>query len=162
MEYREVEGYKVSKCGVILGRRGKPLTPTDNGKGYLIVKCFIGGKWTSKAVHRFVAEAWIENPNNLPEVNHKDCNRQNNSIDNLEWCTHSYNIEYSYDTKGRSATGENNARCKITEADARTICALLQDGLSSAEIRDKGFDYSVVRNIKRRSNWTHISQHYIW
>lgn len=162
MEFREIDGYKVSKCGVILGRRGLPLTPNDNGKGYLIVKVCIDGKWTSKAVHRFVAEAWIDNPENLPEVNHKDCNRQNNKINNLEWCTHSYNIEYSYDTAGRSALGENNARCKTDEAEVIEICELLQSGLSAAQVRDKGHDYRLVRAIKRRQNWSHISKDYSW
>lgn len=162
MEFRVVDGYKVSKCGTILGRRGKPLTPNDNGKGYLIVKVYIGGKWTSKAVHRFVAEAWIGNPDNLPEVNHIDCNRQNNSVSNLEWCTHSYNIEYSYDTKGRSATGEDNARCITTEEEVRQVCELLVAGITSAKIRDRGYDYNLVRAIKSRKNWTHISKEYSW
>lgn len=48
-----------------------------------------------KSVHRLVAEAFIPNPDNLPEVNHKDENGLNNSVDNLEWCSHQYNIEYS-------------------------------------------------------------------
>lgn len=162
LEFREVYGLRVSECGVVIGRRGKPLKPWDNGRGYLIVKVKIDGKNTSKAVHRLVAEAWIPNPNNLPEVNHKDLNRYNCHKDNLEWMTHGQNIEYSYKMEGRSATGENNARAVVTEAVVVQICELLEQGLSAAEIRDKGFDYGRVRAIKRGQNWQHISKNYKW
>jgi hypothetical protein len=122
----------------------------------------IDGKKTSKGVHRMVAEAWIPNPTNLPEVNHKDLNRYNNHADNLEWMTHGENIEYSYKMEGRSATGENNARALVTESEVIQICELLQQGLSAAEVRDRGFDYDRVRKIKVRQNWTHVSQNYTW
>lgn len=162
MEFREIYGLKVSSCGVVIGRRGRPLKPVDNGRGYLIVTLAIDGKRTSKAVHRLVAEAWLNNPHSLPEVNHKDCNKLNNCVDNLEWCTRGYNIGYTYETDGRSATGENNARCKTTEVEVKQICELLQQGLSSAKIRDKGYDYELVRAIKCRKRWAHISKDYTW
>lgn len=47
-----------------------------------------------KKVHRLVAQTFIPNPDNLPEVNHKDCNRKNNNVENLEWCSKSYNRQY--------------------------------------------------------------------
>ena len=50
----------------------------------------------SYSVHRLVAEAFIPNPNNLPIINHKDGNKQNNCIDNLEWCDYSYNNKEAY------------------------------------------------------------------
>lgn len=52
------------------------------------------GKTFSKTVHRLVAQAFIPNPDNLPCINHKDCNPHNNCVDNLEWCTYKYNNEY--------------------------------------------------------------------
>lgn len=57
-------------------------------------------------VHRMVAEAFIPNPDNLPEVNHKDNNRTNNCVDNLEWCTHVYNIQYSIDSGNHISTSD--------------------------------------------------------
>lgn len=54
----------------------------------------LNGKQVNRLVHRIVAEAFIPNPDNLPQVNHKDCNRKNNNVLNLEWCDNSYNVRY--------------------------------------------------------------------
>jgi len=62
--------------------------------GYMVVYFRKNGKLVGRLVHRLVAEAFLPNPNNLPQVNHKDCDRTNNNVDNLEWCTISYNSRY--------------------------------------------------------------------
>lgn len=160
MEFKELYGYQVSWRGVVLGKRGKPLVPGDNGRGYPIVALVIGGKRTSKALHRLVAEAWLPNPEGLSDVNHKDCDKWNPDVRNLEWCTHGYNIQYSYESKNRSATGESNARCITTEAIVRQICSKLQSGATAAAIRDEGYDYSLVRAIKSGKNWSHVAKEY--
>ena len=72
----------------------KILTPYKTNRGYLRVDLYSNGKARHHSVHRLVANAFIPNPNNLPQVNHKDENPLNNHIDNLEWCTVSYNINY--------------------------------------------------------------------
>lgn len=163
MEFKTVyKKYKVSKCGIVLGVKGQPLAQCDNGRGYLIVGIFANGKWTSKGVHRLVAEAWLENADNQEEVNHKDCNRYNNSVDNLEWCSHSYNVAYSYSTGSRDVSGSNNANCKTDVETVHKICEMLQSGLSSAKIRDLGYNYDLVRAIKSRKNWNEISVNYHW
>ena len=68
--------------------------PTISNKGYYRISLCKNGKIKYYAIHRLVAEAFISNHNNLPCVNHKDCNKQNNNVDNLEWCTYSYNNMY--------------------------------------------------------------------
>lgn len=147
--------YEVTRGGVV-SRGGKVLKPWDNGRGYLILR--VHGK--TKAVHRLVAEKHLPNPKNLPEVNHKDGNKHHNHVDNLEWCTRGYNIKHAYDNNLRSATGQMNARAKIEESAVHEVCKLLQDGIKPSKIRDMGYPYSVVRNIKRKTNWKHISDLY--
>lgn len=66
----------------------------DSGR-YKHVILYKDGKGHAFSVHRLVAQAFIPNPDNLPEVNHKDENPSNNHVDNLEWCSRQYNIEYS-------------------------------------------------------------------
>lgn len=78
------------------GKTDHILSPgwTHNKQSYLFISLCKDGKRKNYLVHRLVAEAFIPNPGNLPQVNHKDQNRQNNCVDNLEWCDSSYNINY--------------------------------------------------------------------
>lgn len=73
---------------------GKIKKATLSEKGYYSYTLNFDGKRIARRVNRMVAEKFIDNPNNLPEVNHKDENTLNNRVDNLEWCTHEYNINY--------------------------------------------------------------------
>ena len=85
------DGIIVSTNGRILSYKSGEeyeLTPSDNGRGYLTVSI---GLRHPKYVHRLVAETYIPNPYNYPEVNHKDGNKRNNNVSNLEWCTRSDN-----------------------------------------------------------------------
>lgn len=70
------------------------LNPTINNGGYAQVTLYDNTKRTKLSVHRLVAELFIPNPNNYPQINHKDENKQNNRVDNLEWCTAAYNNAY--------------------------------------------------------------------
>lgn len=95
------EGDVISNQRVIRNGRGEytrgsiVLKPGYRDGGYRMVVLFRDGVGKSVSVHRLVAEAFIPNPDNLPEVNHKDENPANNRVENLEWCTRQYNIEYS-------------------------------------------------------------------
>lgn len=95
--------------------KSKPMTPLPDGKGYyLMVELSRDGRSKRYLIHRLVAQTFIENPESLPEVNHKDENKRNNRVDNLEWCTHAYNNNYG--SKKTASRGEGNAQCKFSEA----------------------------------------------
>lgn len=63
-----------------------------NRKNYVEVRVKIQGKAIKRRVHRLIAQTFLPNPNSLPEVNHKDCDKENCAVDNLEWCTKRHNI----------------------------------------------------------------------
>lgn len=94
--------YMVSNFGRVYSCKYKKLMKLhDNGsgKGYKYIWGCRNGVKEKLYVHIMVAQAFIDNPNNLPEVNHKDENPHNNFVDNLEWCTHRYNSAYSNNVK---------------------------------------------------------------
>ena len=88
--YLSGENYRIKKK-----TGGKLLNPTINKDGYPTVSLRLDdGKRHSLKVHRLVALAFIQNPENLPQINHKDENKENNCVDNLEWCDAAYNNCY--------------------------------------------------------------------
>lgn len=98
-EWRTITGfsnYEVSNYGDIRNKQGYVLKSEKSNKGYVRVVLYDDKhKRYKKLVHRLVAEAFIPNPYDLPQVNHKDENRQNNNVDNLEWVTPIENLNYS-------------------------------------------------------------------
>lgn len=105
--WKDVKGYEgryqVSNFGNVMSlnyrRTGKRklLTPKINNDGRLWVALAGNGKPKPMLIHRLVATAFIENPNNYPQINHIDENPKNNCVENLEWCTQEYNIGYYYE-----------------------------------------------------------------
>lgn len=96
---KDIKGYEelygITSCGKVWSyKRQKFLKPRSNGKGYLQVNLCKNGMVKSYKVHRLVAEAYIPNPENLPQINHKDENKENNCLQNLEWCDAKYNTNY--------------------------------------------------------------------
>ena len=99
------EHYQVSNCGRIKSikfGKEKILKLIKDKDGYLQVTLCKNGIQKNYKVHRLVAEAFLPNPDNLPQVNHKDENKLNNNVDNLEWCTNEYNINYGTGIERRS------------------------------------------------------------
>lgn len=82
--------------------KGQNLKLKIDNNGYPVVSLNKEHKAKTKRVHRLVCEAFLENPSNLSDVNHKDGNKKNNHISNLEWCSRSYNIEHAYRKKLRT------------------------------------------------------------
>lgn len=97
-EVRSLERKEVYRDGSIHIIKGKMLKPIKWGS-YLGYALYDGNnRFNAHHIHRLVAIHFIPNPNNYNEVNHIDGDKMNNSIENLEWCSHRYNIQHAYDT----------------------------------------------------------------
>lgn len=131
-EIKGFEGrYTISNLGVVRSLiTGKILKPYITKAGYARVnlryaKC---RDYKSLLVHRLVAGNFIPNPNLYKEVNHKDCNRLNNKVSNLEWCDRFYNIKYAFQYGKANNKGIRNPHSKLNEDDIIAIKALANTG----------------------------------
>ena len=95
---KDFESYEISDTGLIRRNKDQIIKPFDN-KGYLRIRLYNNCKGKNFLVHRLVAIYFISNPENKDQVNHKDFNRTNNHIDNLEWVTSKENIKHAFDNK---------------------------------------------------------------
>jgi hypothetical protein len=134
--------------------------PCDNGNGYKYVTIRIdGGKNKHVYIHRAVAEAFLCNCFDLPEVNHIDGVKSNNHVDNLEWCTRSDNVGHAHKTGlNYSLKGESNPQSKLTEEKVRFI----RESISSGEKTNKelsemfGISNGYISNLVARKKWKHV------
>lgn len=109
---RTKDRYITRSDGVVVHYAPRYLCPVLNADGYRQCKLCRNGVYKTRRVHRLVAEAFIPNPSHLSDVNHKDSNRENNRVDNLEWLDHKSNVQQSI-KEGRhfcvcDLTGKNN------------------------------------------------------
>ena len=144
----------------IVGRILK-LGMNNGGKGYHSIGLNRYNRVSMCLVHRLVAAAFIDNPDNKPYVNHIDCDTKNNYPDNLEWCTAKENMHHAWDNGLMSLPpvfkGEEHHRAKLTETDVIDIRKRIIVG---DKHKDIAADYSVSKGtigfINRRETWTHI------
>ena len=126
--------YAITTEGDVWSYRNKKfLKLWTNRDGYLTVSLWKDGKGKNYKVHRLAAMAYIPNPENLPQVNHKDENKENNCLQNLEWCGAKYNTNY-----GTCITKRSNS-CKKP---------ILQFDLDGNFIREWGSATDVGRKVK--------------
>lgn len=106
--------WKVNNYNNIINKKEKIIKQNLDHKNYLFVHLWKNGKSKNFKVHRLVAQTFIPNPENKLTVNHKDGNKSNNSVENLEWCTQSENVIHAY-KKGlaKRRTGKMNKNSKI-------------------------------------------------
>lgn len=109
-----MDDYEITEKGEVYNKKwNRFVKPQPNGKGYLRV--MICGK--KRFVHRLVAEKYIPNPSNKPQVNHKDGNKLNNCVDNLEWVTNSENRKHAV-ANGLHSHGE----CSYAKLTYEDVC----------------------------------------
>ena len=97
--FPEIPEYEVSETGEVRNKNGKVLNVSVSTAGYKQLNLYAEGTKTKhRLVHRIVALTYLSNPEGLPQVNHKDGNKLNNHVDNLEWCTAKQNTRHSIET----------------------------------------------------------------
>lgn len=126
-EWRKIDShphYEVSDDGRVRRVGGDEIGQWPNDHGYMIVR--LSQPRVQRRVHRLVAVAFIRNASSLPGVNHRDCNRANNLVSNLEWCTQKENLDHSTNL-GRMPRdhwkGKRSPNAKLTERDVQEIRA---------------------------------------
>jgi len=159
------EYFRVSSLGAVYSKRtNKKLKPHKSKSGYVTISSKIGGR-TGKniclKIHRIVAEAFVENPDSKPYVNHKNGIKHCNDVVNLEWCTAVENIQHAHLTglsKGRKGIDQHD--CKLTETDVLSIraCYIARHKEFGARVLAKKFNVTHERISKIVNNkaWTHI------
>ena len=160
-----VEGYegvyqvsmdgKVRRIKQSPGAKIKELTPYKR-EGYLAVRLFKEGKGTMYYTHRLVAETFIPNPKNKPQVNHKDGNKKNPKSYNLEWVTNKENCAHAKEVLGidNKVLGKANGQSKLTEADVIQIRASELKYRELASIFKVGI--STIAAVKLRLTWKYV------
>lgn len=156
----------VNKDGEIfsnLSGKVKKLKTRVSKNGYECCGIPIGnGKSLGKRVHRLVAETFLDNPYNLREVDHIDCNKLNNKLDNLEWVSSKENKRRAkenglYDKN----IGENHYLSILTEETVHKICQCMQDGMRNKEVAEMfNIHKDWVAHIKKGDIWKNVSQNY--
>lgn len=152
--------YKINKEGKVYLNNEKEKAPSKCKKGYLHITLSRFGIKKTFLVHRLTALSFIPNPNNLPQVNHKDGNKLNNCIDNLEWCTCSENLKHAFSLGLSKANNEGakNPKAKLTENDVLEIKALIKSKFIPQNKIAKMYniDATVISGIKKGTKWKNI------
>jgi len=175
-EWKDVQGYEgsyqISDYGKVKSLQRKVNTRNVGGRiskekilksslnayGYPLVVLCCNNIRTTTLVHRLVAKAFINNLNNCPQVNHKDGNKQNNKLENLEWVTQSENEKHAYRTGLKSKRGEKNCFAKLTQKAVMDIRGKIKDKENTKKYRTIIADsYNVtertISRIVNNENW---------
>lgn len=157
--WKEIKGYNgryyVSNYGRLKSLyKGVKIIRPGNVNGYMSVVLHDNTVRKTRTIHRLVGIYFIPNPDNLPQINHKDFNRSNNHVDNLEWCTNRYNVNHSI-SAGRMFRGElNKSRGKLKEYQVREIRLLLEKRVTLSKIASKyNINPRTVGAIKSGKIW---------
>lgn len=142
------DDYEITRNGDVINKRwgGRIVKPQPNGKGYLRV--LIGGK--RYFVHRLVAERFVPNPDNKPQVNHKDGNKRNNNADNLEWVTNQENRTHAV-TNGLHPHGE----CSYAKLTQKAVDFIREHTEYTSRELSEMFNVAsaTIRGIRNHRSW---------
>ena len=145
-EWKDIKGYEgiyqISNKGRVKSLhygKEKILSGTPIKGGYLFINLSKNGKTKPFYIHRLVAQAFLPNPDNLPDVNHKDEDKTNNYVENLEWCSRKYNINYGNRNEITKKKNGKKILCvetqEIFDSSKDVICKMFNNKGTSANIR---------------------------
>lgn len=165
--WKDIEGYpryRVSNKGNVWSeKQNKLLKISVNNSGYAVTTLSNKGHSRSFRTHRLVAQAFIPNPDNLPEVNHIDEVKLNNCVENLEWCTREYNNNYrTANSKSRSNVGWRKKK-PMVGTNVKTGEKIYFEG--PAAVISAGFvraQFSMGKYKKKRPNERKTCKGYVW
>ena len=154
------KNYFVTTDGEIYSGHRK-LKTSATGNGYARVRIsYLDGTSKDCYVHRIVAQAFIPNPDNKPVVNHKDANKTNNKLENLEWCTYQENTIHSVEND-LITYGFETANARYTEKQIRDVFQKMEDGWRYKDISEEtGVDYQHIINLRNNVRHKLIAKEY--
>lgn len=181
-EWREVPGwdgrYSVSNLGrvrtnyvdynnhtgILVRKKVENIrVPTVHPKGYFYISLSAPKKRWFVGVHKLIALAFIANPNNYTIINHKNGQKTDNRIENLEWCSHKQNMHHAWRTglmKNARLTGVKHHRARLCDDDIRFIRKLITDFSDIAKKREIATLYHIsiytINDILKRRSWKHV------
>lgn len=165
-KYYKIKGYEdyyITKSGKVYSvLTNKMLKYDRSNRGYCRVTLADRrlGRFVHIFVHRLVATQFIPNPNNLPEVNHKDGNHTNNSIYNLEWCTREYNQRHAIENS-LYRIEEDSPRAKLTKEQVISIYKEYEKNKNKNSISKKyGVSNALIGEIVRGVRWSKTFEEY--
>jgi len=151
--------YYVSDEGRVKNRFGKIMTPHHDKDGYLRLRLFRNnGIRYFYLIHRLVLMAFFPTEDKTLTVNHKDGNKKNNHLTDLEWMTRAENNQHAYNTGLKNNKGSNHGRANFTEEQVLEIRRLYDEGTYGQTILSRMFNTTQPRisEIIRRKTWNHI------
>lgn len=145
--------------GVIRMQYGRILKQQICLKGYAQVSIKMNGKFINTGVHRLVALAFIENENNYPQVNHINCKKLDNRVENLEWCTNKQNNSHAIENNlMRLNYGEKHHMAKLKDEDVKKARQLFKIGFTNKELaKDYNVSQAAMSKILRNETYINLS-----
>lgn len=148
--------YSVSSNGLVFNKSGMLLKQQKDKDGYCMVNLSLCGVRKTKRVHRLVAESFIPNPDKKKTVNHINGLKNDNRVENLEWCSIKENTHHAMKMGLRLGFGDNNPMSKITEKDAIFILESTEKPSVLSSVF--GIDVSTIRKIQVGRLWKHLKR----
>lgn len=154
---RSLDRYVIREKSKPYFRKGQILIPQNKDNGYLKVNLWKNKQFKNRYVHRLVMESFCHRvDSNDLQVNHKDCDKTNNKLDNLEFVTYKQNIKHAI-KNNRRPKGSECVKSKLTESEVLLIRSRLKLGEKGMKLAEEyNISFQLVSRIKRRKCWKHI------